>query len=282
MDRPVDAINSRELRGLDNVFSFGDGLVNGSAPETDEAFASLAGAGIRTIISVEGGTPDVERARAHGMRYVHIPIGYDSVPAAAGRRIVRAVHDLPKPVYIHCYHGRHRSPAAAAYVQVCLGEWSPDTATAAMRRAGASDRYPGLYESVREAQRLDRTALLQTAADFPEIAEAPDLKTAMAKIGRHWDQLDLLRDNQWQPDQAFPDLVADREAEIIADTLEVLARTRAVQTSYPEPFMARLRQASAVSAQLKDRLQADTGADPDQLFDTLDQSCTDCHRAYRN
>ena len=43
------------------------------------AFAALASMGIRTLVSMDGARPDVDGARRHGLRYVHIPVGYSGM-----------------------------------------------------------------------------------------------------------------------------------------------------------------------------------------------------------
>ena len=60
-----------------NLFSLSTNLYSGSAPESDAAFAELKKLGIKTIITVDGTTPDVERARKFGFRYIHLPLGYN-------------------------------------------------------------------------------------------------------------------------------------------------------------------------------------------------------------
>ena len=66
--------------GLHNVFPIGDKVFSGSSPEGRAGFESLHAMGIRTIISVDGAKPHVDLAREQGLRYVHIPIGYDGLP----------------------------------------------------------------------------------------------------------------------------------------------------------------------------------------------------------
>src|SRR5579883_2265955 len=58
--------------GLHNVYRITDKLFSGSSPEGDEGFRSLKELGVRTVISVDGSRPDVERARKFGLRYIHI------------------------------------------------------------------------------------------------------------------------------------------------------------------------------------------------------------------
>src|SRR5262245_49209462 len=82
--------------------------VNSRAEPHDEApFAALQQLVGKTIISVDGAKPDIELAHKYGMRYVHIPIGYDGVPDDKSRAIAKAIDELPGPIYVHCHHGKH-------------------------------------------------------------------------------------------------------------------------------------------------------------------------------
>src|SRR5205814_1359060 len=95
---PADETARLDLPGLHNVFRVTGRLYSGSSPEDDAGFRSLQRLGIRTVITVDGARPDVERARRFGLRYVHLPIGYDGVPEARAYQLARAVRDLPGPV----------------------------------------------------------------------------------------------------------------------------------------------------------------------------------------
>ena len=75
----------KNFPGLSNVVAFHDGFYSGSAPAGDAGFDSLSSLGIKTILSVDGAMPDVELADKYGMRYVHLPIGYDGFDDEIGR-----------------------------------------------------------------------------------------------------------------------------------------------------------------------------------------------------
>src|SRR5690242_3938505 len=76
-----------EAAGLHNVYRITDRLYSGSSPDGDEGFRSLQQLGIKTILSVDGARPDVALAHKYGMRYVHLPIGYDGMPRDQALRI---------------------------------------------------------------------------------------------------------------------------------------------------------------------------------------------------
>jgi protein tyrosine phosphatase (PTP) superfamily phosphohydrolase (DUF442 family) len=129
-----------EAPGLHNVYRLTQGLYS-SSPEGDQGFASLRALGVLTVLSVDGVRPDIERAHKYGLRYVHLPIGYDGMPSQQALRVARAVRDLPGPVHVHCHHGKHRGPAAAAVARLCLDErCTVEDALAWLRRAGIDPR----------------------------------------------------------------------------------------------------------------------------------------------
>ena len=173
---PRLAPTSIQVAGLNNVYRLTDKLLSGSSPDGDEGFRSLQQLGVRTLISVDGARPDVELAHKHGLRYVHLPIGYDGVPEVQGQKVARAVRDLPGLVYLHCHHGKHRGPAAAAVARLCLDATCPaEAAVAWLRQAGTDPHYTGLYSTVEHFRRPAPGELDQVAADYPEVAQIPAL-----------------------------------------------------------------------------------------------------------
>ena len=163
--------------------------------------------GVCTIVSVDGTTPDVATANRYGMRYVHMPIGYHGIDRERQLEIARAVRDLPGSVYIHCRHGRHCGPAAAATAAVLLNLLSADEGVAVMYQAGTSDSYPGLCACVQALQRAPADELEQAPADFPEISPLPGFVRTMAELQTADDHLIQIRTAGWPVPPDHPDLV---------------------------------------------------------------------------
>ena len=59
---------------------------------------------------------------------------------------------MPGPLFVHCHHGLHRGPTAAALICEGLRGWSPEQAEKWMTVAGTATNYSGLYRTVREFQ----------------------------------------------------------------------------------------------------------------------------------
>jgi len=138
-------------------------VISGGLPEGDNAFQELQSLGVKTIISVDGMKPDVDTASKFGLRYVHLPHGYDGVPSGRVKELAKAVRSLDGPIYIHCHHGKHRSPAAASIACVGAGLISKSMALAVLELAGTSPNYRGHFDSARRAKPLE-TAFLENAA----------------------------------------------------------------------------------------------------------------------
>ena len=187
--RPPAVPERLVIPGVENAYRLSPRLYSGGDPHGAEALAALKELGIRTLISVDGATPDVEAARKLGLRYVHLPIGYDGVPREQAVKLVKAMKTLPGPVYVHCHHGKHRGPAAAAVCGLATEGWTEEQALAWMERAGTSPDYRGLYTSAREFVRPSAEELERAGTELPERAKVPALAELMVQVDERWDHL---------------------------------------------------------------------------------------------
>jgi protein tyrosine phosphatase (PTP) superfamily phosphohydrolase (DUF442 family) len=277
-----------EAAGLHNVFRLTDGLYSGSSPEGEEGFRSLEKLGIKTVLSVDGARPEVALAHAHGLRYVHLPIGYDGVPHEQALRIAKAVRELPGPVYVHCHHGQHRGPAAAAIAHLCLDEnCGVDAVVAEMRRAGTDPHYKGLYAAPREFRRPTAAELAALPGDFPETAPVAALAQVMVGVDERWDALKLAREAGWRVPPDHPDIDPPHEALQLLEQYREAARLPKVNEQ-SEEFRRWLAGAEAAAGQLEQALRGGNGqqsvdaAGAERSFQELKAACTRCHAKYRD
>ena len=215
-EKPID------LPGLHNIVAFHEGFYSGSVPEGETGFESLAKLGVRTVVSVDGAIPDVAAARARGMRYAHLPIGYDGFDDARRAELVRAVRDLPRPIYLHCHHGKHRSAGAAATVAVSLGWLANDAAAARMRVSGTAAGYKGLWACAANAAPMLAAAIDAARADFPEITVPDSMVSGMIAIDETHERLRTVEKNAWRVPPSHPDLAPAADAGKLADLLALL------------------------------------------------------------
>jgi protein tyrosine phosphatase (PTP) superfamily phosphohydrolase (DUF442 family) len=110
----LSASKPLDYPGLHNVVAYAPDVLSGSVPEGEEGFASLAKLGIKTVLSVDGAEPELDKAAKYGLTYVHLPITYSGFDEKRKLELTKAVRDLPRPMYMHCHHGKHRSATRAS------------------------------------------------------------------------------------------------------------------------------------------------------------------------
>ena len=270
---------------LHNVFQLEGKLYSGDAPEVDEGFRELQKLGVKTIISVDGSQPNVELAHKYGMRYVHLPFGYDGVPQARGVELAKAAQTAATegPVYMHCHHGMHRGPAAVAIVCRALDGWSAEQADAFLKQAGTSPDYPGLFRDVTKFQPPTAEQLARLPATFPEKAKPGPLVDAMVEIDEHFDGLKAAQKAGWREIPGHPDLQPAQAAVLLWEGFRELGRAPEAKRR-GDDFLAKMTEAEK-SADALHKILADPTAGTearDAALQAMIKSCGACHKAHRN
>lgn len=272
-----------DVKHLPNAWRITEKVISGGLPEDDAAFQELADLGVKTVISVDGMRPDAETARKHGLRYVHLPHGYDGVPEERAKELAKAVRDLPGPIYLHCHHGKHRSPSAATVACVGAGLLDRSLAETVLKAAGTSEEYQGLYASARDAERFDAALLDALQPDFPEASAVPPLAEAMVALEHTHDHLKQIAAAGWKSPPAHPDLEPAHEALLLREHYTELLRMDEV-TQQPEAFRQSLRESETAAQGLEDALRASpVSAQAAQAqLEVVHRNCTECHRKFRD
>lgn len=267
----------RDLAGLHNLIRVSPTIYSGGEPHDEEAFASLQKLGIKTIISVDGAKPEVERAKKFGIRYIHIPFGYDGIPEESRLQLVAVAREITSPVYVHCHHGKHRGPAGAAILCLANGKTDPAQGKKILELAGTSRDYPGLWRDVEAFRPPEEGAKLPTLV---EVAEVDSLALAMASIDRHWDDLKLCESTGWKTPADHPDLDPVREALLLKEGFH--ESLRELKEGQPAQLKQQLAEAEAIAGAIETDLRAGRTESLGASLKQLDQACKGCHQKYRN
>jgi len=267
--------------GLHRYHRWSERVGQGAQPEGAEAFANLAALGFKTIVSVDGATPAVELAKAHGLRYVHIPIGYDGVPAEQALRLIKAVETSPGPVYFHCHHGKHRGPAAMMVARIALEGVSCEEAVEGLRISGTSPEYEGLYRDVREFRAPDAATLAAVSPDLPSAVVPDGVRAMMVHLDERWELLKACRAADWKTPANQPDVSPAHEARMVWEGYREMARAPDGK-SHGEDFLAHCAAAERHATSLEAALRAGDTAGAETAFKASIKSCNGCHAAHRN
>jgi len=263
-----------EATAIHNVFRVSDRIYSGSSPDGEGGFAELERLGIKTIVSVDGATPDVEMAQRHGMKYVHLPIGYDGVPNDRVRELGKVARDFASPIYVHCHHGKHRGPAAVVAMQMCVDpDWNINQAEEWLKSAGTDPRYKGLIGLPKSMACPSKQELDAMPSEFPSIHRVDDLTTMMVKLDEHWD---ALKNNH-------PDIDPPHEALQLAETYRELSRLESVLAKGDE-FGKLLHDAESAAIELEMvlRMKPVDAEVVKKAFARSQSMCSRCHAAWRD
>jgi len=272
-----------EQAGIHNFFKATDKIYSGSQPENDAAFVALEKLGVKTILSVDGSKPDVELAAKHGMRYIHLPYGYDGIPTNRAVELARVATTVEGPIFVHCHHGKHRGPAAVAVMCEAAGVWTTNQAVRFLVAAGTSPDYPGLYRTVQQFAMPSEATLASVSTNFPAVNKSSSMVDAMVAIDGMFDRLKAVQKAGWQPLKDHPDVSPEHEAVLLWEQFREMARTDDVKER-SEDFRRKLHASERITEQLRDTLREksrDTAA-ADVALKQVSQSCVNCHERYRN
>lgn len=276
---PSKLPHGEHLPGVDNVLKVTPHVVSGSQPHGEEGFKTLKALGIDVIVSVDGATPDIENARKYGMRYVHVPIGYDGISDEAQAALKRVMKDFKQDkIFFHCHHGKHRGPAAAAVACYESGDLSQNQALDFMRSAGTSSDYGGLWKEITEFKPIPLTTELPMLV---EVAEVESVAAAMAKIDRIYDELVLCEKAEWKAPPEHADLDPAQQALLLQEGLHETGRLLG-EDQYDAKFRKMLAEAEALGKTLKQQIEAGQQSEASKTLKAVKASCSACHHDYRN
>ncbi len=280
---PKDAgpLTPVDIATIKNALRWNDNIYSGSCPVGEAGYKALAAMGIKTVVSVDGATPDVEDAHKAGLRYVHIPVEYSGITREDALKIIRAVRDLPGPVFIHCHHGLHRSPAATALVAIALANFDNAKADAALHQAGTGLNYKGLWKDVDEFKAPTKAEIDAADNSFPETARPATFIEAMVHIDERFDGLKVVKDGNLKSIANHPDTDPATEALLLREAFTELNRMDATAKRGPD-FATKMQAAQDASQKLEDAIRAGNPDAANTAYDATKTTCGSCHKIYRD
>lgn len=278
------AVRRLDTKHLSNAIEVAPDIISGALPDQEESFAELRELGVKTIISVDGMRPDLRTAHNYGMQYVHFPNGYDGIPPSRVLELAKAIRDLPKPIYVHCHHGKHRSPAAVAAACVTLRLISHEQAFETLKLAGTNSGFKGLFESVRRSQPTSDSVLDSLPIEYHQISPVPPIAEMMVAVDDVMSRLVLAKKQNWPKlDSNATDALMLKEHLVELGRLdETKIRSKDFQkllnesASLIDSLENELRRASDVLNTTDSKFKASS------LLIRAEDNCLRCHEQFRN
>jgi len=249
-------------------------LYSGATPHDKEAFKALYAKGVRIILSVDGAAPNLVEAKAVGLRYVHLPIGYSGVPKRVQASLAKLLKESHEPIYIHCHHGLHRGPTVAALMAILLNGENKKPALAFMKKIGTGKHYLGLWKTVREFESVPPHT---EPLPLVEHTKVDDLTAAMVGIDATYDYIKLLVSKIGKEGQSNDELL--HQSLLLQEYFRESIRHLEDEQQDMKPAFLQAEKLThalrhAVLHKQDDAIRKNTKK--------LKTSCVDCHDSYRN
>jgi hypothetical protein len=198
--------------------------------------------------------------------------------------LAKAMRELPRPIYIHCHHGVHRGPAAAALGLICVGELEPTEGVELLHTAGTSESYDGLYDDVSTAIRIPGINIDTLGPkELPEAVVVTGLAASMIEINDAFKDIRAVADNSWQVPSDHPDIELDEVAPRLPELFEALADEldQPANAHVDDGYRAMMREAADEAAAFAAAIADENWTLADELRPSVAQSCVRCHEGYR-
>lgn len=262
---------------IENCFEVTPGLFSGGSPETEADFAALAKLGVTHLISVDGKPPLLDLAKKHNLKYIHLPIGYGQLANKTMAQIAAAMPESPETkVFIHCHHGKHRGPAAAAIACQYSKGLSSDQALAWLKVAGTSPDYPGLFDAVRTFPTIQKADVEKFRGSFVDAVLPPPLVESMLTIDEQFDAISAAVKTNTPESLAK----ARTTAVLLKESLTELGREK--HTSKADLFAKHLAESLDATKQLEASLKPGSAENPAKILGLVKGTCAKCHHETRD
>lgn len=278
---PPSTTKLSEFRSLHNLHQLADDFYSGAEPIGKDAYKELASIGIKTVISVDGVAPNKALAETHGIRVVHLPIGYDGIDDSRSIELAHAIATLPKPIFVNCHHGKHRGPAALCVGAIGAGNITHEQAVAYMRLAQTSTKYHGLWDAAKNAQVQSDDVLFDDSITLVEHAPIGDFVDAMSEIDRLNESLWICADNNFKAPENHPDLAPISLAGQIHNLLRSLENDPHV-VKEGEVFRVLLHDSITLASQIETQIGSEDFESALISLNAMTDSCVECHERYRD
>ena len=130
---------------------------------------------------------------------------------------------LPGPVYVHCHHGKHRGPAAAAVCGLATEGWTEEQAFAGWT-GGHFARLPGPLRLRPRSSSRPRPRSWSGRATLAGACEVPALVEMMVQVDERWDHLKAVQKAGFKTPADQPDIDPPHEALQLAELFRELSR----------------------------------------------------------
>jgi cytochrome c556 len=205
---------------------------------------------------------------------VHLPIGYDGVPAPTIAALDKLLHEDSGHILVHCHHGKHRGPAAAAITCMIEGSMTKAGALHVLEQAGTSHDYEGLWRDVRNFSSVPRNVV---PAPLKPRSDVEPFAADMVGIDHSFEALTKLTSAQ-----PVPKKKASENATLLLEGFTEALRHTPGKHEDQKDFRAALTHAKGKAGTIAAEIKAGDFTAVSGRIATLKADCRQCHHKFRD
>jgi hypothetical protein len=184
-------------------------------------------------------------------------------------------------VYVHCHHGKHRGPAAAALLRMTRDGITNEEAVQGLETSETSPKYKGLFRDVRAFRAPSAESLAQVGA-LPSRVMPAGLRAVMVDVSQRFEALKLSRAADWKKPADHPDVDPPHEARMLWELYRELSRTDTAAREKGDAFLATLKTSEEAAIALEEALRAGDAKAAGVHFLEVQNLCSRCHETHRD
>lgn len=121
---PAKAVQTVQL---DNFYQVAPDLYRSGQPSAEQMKA-LEKMGVKTILSLRQFNSDDKEAQGTAFNLYRVPVNAGRIKDKHIIEALKIIHNAPKPVLVHCWHGSDRTGAVVAMYRIVFEDWSKQAA----------------------------------------------------------------------------------------------------------------------------------------------------------
>ncbi len=150
-----------------NFHKVNENIYRSGQPDEDEFFSLYTFNGIRSVLNLRGISDKdeinaVNRRWKNAVTLYEIPLDTGNITEEDLYKILTVIRDAPKPLLIHCWHGRNRTGCAVAASRIVFENWSVADAIAELMKPEYG-HFKNFYNNIPELIRKADWARIKAA-----------------------------------------------------------------------------------------------------------------------
>lgn len=118
---------------VDNFYRVSETLYRAGQPSAAQMQA-LETFGIKTVLNLRQYNSDDKEAKGTALQLHHVKMNAGRIHDEDVIEALRIIHNAPKPVLVHCWHGSDRTGVIVAMYRIVFQDWTKEAAIAELKQ----------------------------------------------------------------------------------------------------------------------------------------------------